>query len=155
MYSNRRVVTLAREGLSVIRAPIVDEQDEVRRGLQMRLAIEPDMTVVGETGGVGEALHLAQAVNPDAIVADIGIGARDAGGVTLVKRPRAAAPAPAVVVLTPYADKSTRALAEEAGAQAFLEKCGEAAELLEAIRQLAPRQPPRIDRAATGPLAAQ
>ena len=46
------------EGLSMIRALIVDGQDEVRRGLQMRLAIEPDKTIVGATGGAGEALYV-------------------------------------------------------------------------------------------------
>lgn len=119
----------------MIRVLIVDGQDEVRRGLRMRLEIEPDVAIVGETGKSGEALYLAQALNPDVIVVDIGM--RGAEGVTLVECLRAVAPEAAVVVLTLHGDKDTRARAEEAGAHVFLEKCGGAADLLQAIRQLA------------------
>jgi len=120
----------------MIRVLIVDGQDEVRQGLRMRLDIEPDLAIVGETGKAGEALYLAQALDPEVIVVDIGM--RGTEGVHIVKRLRAAAPAAAVVVLTLRGDDDTRARAQEAGAQACLEKCGGAADLLQAIRQLAP-----------------
>jgi DNA-binding NarL/FixJ family response regulator len=134
--------------LGIIRVLIVDGQDEVRKGLRMCLATEPDVTIAGETGKTGEAVYLAQGLAPDVIVVDIGM--RGAEGVTLVKRLRAAAPAAAVVVLTLHSDKDTRARAREAGAHVFLEKCGEAADLLQAIRQIAAR---RIRETGTGPLA--
>lgn len=123
----------------MIRVLIVDGQDEVRRGLRMRLNIEPDLAVVGETGKTGEAVYLAQALNPDVILVDIGM--RGAEGVTLVEHLRAAAPTAAVVILTLRGDEDTRARALEAGAEAFLEKCGGAADLLQAIRQLAQYRP--------------
>ena len=116
----------------MIRVLIVDGQDEVRRGLRMRLVIEPDMAVVGEADDVAEALVLAQALEPDVVVMDIGM--RDANGVDTIKRLRAAAPAAAVVVLTLRGDEDTRALAQEAGAQAFIEKEGGPEPLLHAIR---------------------
>jgi DNA-binding NarL/FixJ family response regulator len=121
----------------MIRVLIVDGQSEVRLGLQMRLAIEPDMVVVGETGGAEEALVLARTLAPDVIVVDTGM--RGAGGVDVVKRLRAAAPAARIVVLTLRGDEETRARAYDAGAQAFLEKHGGAADLLQAIRRLPPR----------------
>jgi DNA-binding NarL/FixJ family response regulator len=120
----------------MIRVLIVDGQDEVRRGLRMCLDIEPDVTIAGETAKAGEALYLAQALAPDVVAVDIGI--RGAEGVALVERLRAAAPAAAVVVLTLRGDEDTRARAQEAGARAFLEKCGGAADLLQTIRRLAP-----------------
>jgi DNA-binding NarL/FixJ family response regulator len=132
----------------MIRVLIVDGQDEVRRGLRMRLDIEPDVVIVGETDKTGEALYLAQALDPDVIVVDIAM--RGAEGVTLVEHLRAAAPETAVVVLTLRGDEDTRARAREAGAQAYLEKCGGAAELLRTIRQHAPR---RIRDIGTSPLA--
>jgi len=115
---------------------IVDGQAEIRWGLRMRLAIEPDMTVVGETGNPEDALALAQALDPDVIVVDIGMYGGD--GVNIITHLRAAAPSAAVVVLTLQDDQDTRARAWEAGAWAFLEKHGSAADLTEAIRRLAP-----------------
>jgi DNA-binding NarL/FixJ family response regulator len=114
----------------------------------MRLDIEPDVAIVGETGKTGEALYLAQALDPDVIVVDIAM--RGAEGVTLVERLRAAAPEAAVVVLTLHGDEDTRARAQEAGAQAFLEKYGGAADLLRSIRQHAPH---RIRDTGAGSLA--
>ena len=134
----------------MIRVLIVDGQDEVRQGLRMRLDIEPDLEIVGETGKTEEALYLAQAFDPDVIVVDIAM--RGAEGVTLVEHLRAAAPAAAVLVLTLRGDESTRAGAREAGAQEFLEKCGGATDLLRAIRHNATRRPRNTD---TSPLAAR
>lgn len=137
----------------MIRVLIVDGQAEVRWGLRMRLAIEPDVTVVGETGNVGEALALTQVLDPDVIVVDIGM--HGAEGVNIVKRLRAAAPAAAVVVLTLHGDEDTRARAHEAGAQVFLDKYGGAVDLLQAIRRLAARRPPETKCVAIGALAAR
>lgn len=129
---------------------IVDGQGEIRRGLRMRLDIEPDVAIVGETGKAGEALYLAQALSPDVIVVDIGMCGAE--GVKIVRRLRSAAPAAALVVLTLRGDQDTRARALEAGAQAFLEKCGGAADLLQTIRQLATHL---IQETGTGSSAAR
>jgi two-component system nitrate/nitrite response regulator NarL len=137
----------------MIRVLIVDGQAEVRWGLRMRLIIEPDMAVVGDTGNVEEALSLAQALNPDVIVVDIGM--RGADGVNLVKRLRAAAPAATVVILTLHGDVDTFARAREAGAAAFLEKYAGSADLLRAIRRLAACRLSEIGGTATSPLAAR
>ena len=118
----------------MIRVLIADGEAEVRQGLCMRLAIEPDMVVVGETGQSGEALALAQALQPDVIVVDIGMHGAD--GAKIVNRLRAAAPAAAVVILTLHGDEDARLEAQAAGARAFLEKVGGAADLLEAIRTM-------------------
>jgi DNA-binding NarL/FixJ family response regulator len=122
----------------MIRVLIVDGQDEVRRGLRMCLAVEPDMAIVGETGDVEEALSLARSLGPDVIVVDIGM--RGADGANMVKRLRAVAPAASAVVLTLDGDANTRARAQEAGARAFLEKHGGSADLSQNIRRIAPAQ---------------
>ena len=93
----------------------------------------------------GEALYLAQAVDPNVIVVDIGM--RGDEGVTLIRRLRAAAPEAALVALTLHGDNGTRTRAQEAGVRAFLEKCGEGADLLQVIRQLASHG---IQEAGTG-----
>jgi DNA-binding NarL/FixJ family response regulator len=122
----------------MIRVLIVDAQAEVRWGLRMRLSIEPDIAIVGDTDNADEAIALAQALDPDAIVVDIGIG--DTDGAKMVKHLRSAAPAALVIVLTLRGDEDTRVRAHQAGAQAFLEKRGGAADLLQAIRELSPHE---------------
>jgi len=131
----------------MIRILIIDGQVEVRRGLRMRLSIEPDMAVVGETGDVEEAISMAQTLGPDVILVDIEM--RGANGANVVKRLRDAAPAASTVALTLYGDESSRARVQEAGAQAFLGKHGGGAGLLQTIRRSAPSQP--VDSRGAGP----
>lgn len=135
----------------MIRILIVDERPEVRRGLQMRLGIEPDMTSIGETGHLDEALRMAQALQPDVIVIDVGRQAES--GVDSILQLRKAAPAAAIIVLTLSSDDNTRSRAQEAGIQAFLEKHGGAADLLQAIRHLAERQTGAVEHSVPSPLA--
>jgi two-component system nitrate/nitrite response regulator NarL len=135
----------------MIRILIVDGQAEVRSGLRMRLAIEPDMAVIGEAGNAEEAFALAQALDPDVIVVDIGM--RGADGVNMLKHLRTAAPAAAVVVHVLHGDETMSAQAQQAGAAAFLEKNGGAADLLQAIRRLVPCRLSKIGCAVTNPLA--
>jgi len=118
----------------MIRVLIVDGQAEVRRGLRMRLGIEPDITVVGETGSLQEAIGLAQALAPDAVVIDVESKGPDS--TDIIHRLREASPAAAIVVLTLYGDEDERARAHESGAEAFMEKYGGAADLLQTIRQI-------------------
>jgi len=101
----------------------------------MRLGIEPDITVVGETGNVEEALGLAKALAPDAVVIDAARGGEDSANI--IHRMHEASPTTAIVVLTLYGDEDERARARESGAEVFLEKHGGAADLLQALRQLA------------------
>lgn len=119
----------------MIRVLIVDGQNEVRQGLRMRLGIEPDVDIVGETGKIGEAHYLAQAFTPDVIVVDIGLHNDEMG--VLIECLRAAAPEAALVALALRGDNGMRKKAQEAGIQAFLEKNGGGGDLLQTIRQLA------------------
>jgi DNA-binding NarL/FixJ family response regulator len=132
----------------MIRVLIVDGNTRVRWGLRMRLAIEQDMAIVGETGSAEEALTLAQTLGPDAIVVDIGMQGTD--GVNVVRRLRAVSPTAAVVILTLRGDEDTRAQAQQAGAQAFLEKYGGAADLIQTIRRLVDTSPLAKRRLSVG-----
>lgn len=118
----------------MMRILLVDGQDEVRRGLRMRLEVEPDVEVIGETGKIGEAIYLAQALAPDVIVADT--GTRGDEKWILIERLRAVAPEAVLVALALRSDNGMRERAQEAGVQAFLEKNGGGGDLLTVIRQL-------------------
>jgi two-component system response regulator DesR len=119
----------------MIRLLLIDDQPAVRRGLRMRLALESDITVVGEAGDSLTGLSLAARLRPDVVLLDVEMPGMD--GIAATATLRAVAPDIAVVALSVYDEKGTRRRAEEAGAAAFIGKhsCGE--DLLAAIRRVA------------------
>jgi DNA-binding NarL/FixJ family response regulator len=118
----------------MIRVLLIDNQAAVRRGLRLRLALEPDLAVVGEVDNAEQALVLAQTLLPDVVVMDIAMS--DVEGIEAIRRFRDMTPSCAVVILTLRGDAETRTLAQEAGAQALIEKQGGAEVLLEVIREV-------------------
>ena len=51
----------------MIRVVLVDDEPRIRRGLQMHLALEPGVVVIGEAGSGSEAIELVQAVAGPAV----------------------------------------------------------------------------------------
>ncbi len=117
-----------------IRLLLVDDQPAVRRGLKMRIALEPDLEVIGETGDATEAIPLARALRPDVVLMDVEMPGM--GGIVATAALRATAPHVAVVILSLYDDARTRARAREAGAAAFVAKHQAKTELLATIRRV-------------------
>ena len=119
----------------MIRLLLVDNQSVVRRGLRMRLLLEPDIQIVGEAGTGREALSLAQALSPDVVLMDVEMP--DMDGISTTTTLRATVSQSAVVMLSIHDDPPTQARARAAGAVAFVEKRGRTEDLLAAIRQAA------------------
>ena len=123
---------IAREKIRIL---LVDDQPAVRRGLAMRLSLEPDVEVVGEAGDGAAAISLTEELRPDVVLMDVEMPGMD--GVEATQELRAVAPHSAVVVLTLYDDTATRARARGAGARAFVAKHEVEETLLETIRRTA------------------
>lgn len=119
----------------MIRVLLVDDQQVVRRGLGLRLRLEPDMHIVGEAGNGTEALTLAQTLAPDVVLMDVEMPEMD--GIAATAALRALVSPSAVVMMSIHDDLPTRARAQAAGAVAFVTKSGMTDELLAAIRQAA------------------
>ncbi len=119
----------------MIRLLLVDDQLAVRRGLGMRLALEPDMLIVGEASNGREALTMAQTLSPDVVLMDVEMPTMD--GITTTVALRTTVPQSAVVILSIHDDVLTRTRAQTAGAMAFVEKSGTTEALIVAIRQVA------------------
>lgn len=118
----------------MIKLLLVDDQRSVREGLKMRLALEPDLRVVGEAGNGAEALQAAQTFAPDVVVMDVEMPEMD--GISATKLLRVLIPQVGVVMLSIHGDADTRARAQSAGADAFVEKQGIDGDLLTAIRRV-------------------
>ena len=120
---------------AMIRVLLVDDQQAVRRGLALRLVLEPDIQIVGEAGTGREALEFAQALSPDVVLMDVEMPEMD--GIETAATLQAADSRSAVVMLSIHDDPLTRGRARAAGAVAFVEKGGTTEDLLSAIRQAA------------------
>ncbi len=114
---------------------LVDDQSIVRHGLRMELALEPDMTVIGEAENGQDALALAAQLQPDVVLMDVELPL--VNGITATARLRDVAPQCAVVILSLYDDAKSRALAQAAGAVAFVGKQEPNETLLATLRQAA------------------
>jgi DNA-binding NarL/FixJ family response regulator len=119
----------------MIKVLLVDDDALVLQGLQMRLALEPDLLVVGEARDGLTALKNVQAFDPDVVVTDVDMPKMD--GITMIERLRAVAPSVAAIVLTVYDHEEARARARAAGANAFICKQEDVEHLIGAIHRVA------------------
>lgn len=121
---------------------LVDDVPAVRRGLKMRLTLEPDLEIVGEAGNGAEAITLTSVLHPDVVVMDVEMPGMD--GVMATETLRSVEPRSQVITLSLHDDALTRARARSAGALAFVAKHEPVDILLAAIRRAAA---PRLEHA--------
>ena len=104
----------------MIRLLLVDDQKNVRRGLRMRLELEPDVEVVGEAENGETAIDQANTLHPDIVLMDVEMPKMD--GISATEALHNAASPCSVVILSLYDDSLTRERAKQAGAKAFVAK---------------------------------
>jgi DNA-binding NarL/FixJ family response regulator len=107
----------------------------MQQGLAMRLAIEPDVRVVGAANDAAQSLARVIELNPDVVLIDINEAARN--GMAAIHTIRSLAPAAGIILLACQCDPETVAEARAAGADALVEFCKGDAGLLETIRRVA------------------
>ncbi|MFI5792994.1 response regulator [Streptomyces sp. NPDC051677] len=120
-----------------LRLLLADDHAVVRAGLRALLEGEPDLEVVAEAGTGEEAVRLAAALVPDAVLMDLrfaGAGGAGIDGIEAVRRLRVAAPEVPVVMLTSYSGRVDVVRALEAGARGYVLKAGPPEELFRAVR---------------------
>ena len=116
----------------VLRVLVVDDLPAIREGLCLRLALEPDLVVVGTASSGEGALTLAGQLQPDIVLLDVVMPGMD--GITVTRLLRELLPACAIVVLTLYDDANTRRHAAAAGTTAVVSKHEPIEVLLDAVR---------------------
>jgi NarL family two-component system response regulator YdfI len=116
----------------MIKILMADEEARIRQGVRMRLLLEPDFAVVGETNDGWEVLQLVRELQPDVVVTSIRLQGLD--GVSVTERLHRDFPHCAVVILSLYDDLATREQMARVGAAAFVSKQEPDGKLIAAIR---------------------
>jgi DNA-binding NarL/FixJ family response regulator len=99
---------------------LVVDDDASFRGLAARVLIGWGHTVIGEAGGVREALVRAAELRPDTALVDIGLP--DGDGFSLAEQLRALPWPVRVVLISSDGDRANALAAERAGASGFVPK---------------------------------
>ncbi len=103
-----------------IRVLVVDDHALFRRGLEMVLAQEPDIEVVGEAGDGAEAVALATSSTPDIVLMDVRMPRR--GGIDATTAIKSAVPSAKIIMLTISDEEGDLYDAIKAGAMGYLLK---------------------------------
>jgi NarL family two-component system response regulator LiaR len=115
-----------------IRVLIVDDHAVVREGLRTFLELQDGIEVVGEAADGEEALARAAEVQPDVILMDLVMPGLD--GIGAMRELRRRSSSARVIVLTSFLDDDRLMPALQAGADGYLLKDVEPAELARAVR---------------------
>jgi two-component system, NarL family, response regulator NreC len=114
---------------------LVDDHAILRQGLRALLELGGDLQVVGEASTFEQALDLANNLQPDIVLSDIGLPGRS--GLLLVRELRKVCPATRVILLTAHGTEEYIRAGLDARADGYVLKDSGHAELLEAIRTVA------------------
>jgi DNA-binding NarL/FixJ family response regulator len=117
-----------------IRVLIVDDHALFRRGLQMVLEQEPDISVVGEAGDGAEAVKQAEETSPDIVLMDVRMPRR--GGIDATIAIKELLPTAKILMLTISDEEADLYDAIKAGASGYLLKEISIDEIAAAIRQV-------------------
>lgn len=119
------------EGPSV-RIVLADDHVVIRAGLRRILQEAKDLSVVGEASDGREAVHLADTLNPDIVILDVGMPALN--GNEAAAQIHEHHPKTAIVMLSMHSDETYILRALRSGARAYILKSAAENELIEAVR---------------------
>jgi DNA-binding NarL/FixJ family response regulator len=147
---------MSTEETTTVRVLIADDHKVVRQGLQMFLAIDPQIEIVGEAANGADAVRLARSLQPDVILMDLMMPVMD--GITAIETIRAEGIDTEILAVTSVLEDEVVIRAIRAGATGYLLKDTEAAELCRAIHaaaagqvQLAPAAAAKLMREVAAP----
>jgi NarL family two-component system response regulator LiaR len=118
-----------------IKVLVVDAHRMFAEALEMLLAGEQDLEVVGTAATGEEAVELVEAVRPRVVL--IGIALPTMGGIEATRRIRQVSPSTQVIIVSAYLEPEVMAQAIEAGACGLVPKTHPVDKLVLTIRQVA------------------
>lgn len=117
-----------------IRVLIVDDHQVLRDGLAALIALETDLTLVGQAADGEQAQRLFRELRPDVTLMDINMPGIN--GIDALASIRREFPTARIIVLTTYRGDAPAVRALKAGAVGYLIKSTARAELVTAIRMV-------------------
>ncbi|WP_433499866.1 response regulator [Sphaerimonospora sp. CA-214678] len=131
MTRSDEVASVAGRG-EPIRVLIVDDHALIRRSLELALAAEADIEVVGEASDGREAVELADRLLPDVILMDVRMPRQD--GIEATRAIKESVPSTRVIMLTVSDEEEDLFEAIKAGATGYLLKDVQLDEVPDAVR---------------------
>lgn len=123
---------------------LVEDSPAIRARLAATIRGIEGAELVGEAGGVGEAIAGIRSTHPRALILDLQL--EDGSGLEVLRAVYPSAPEMHVAVLTNYATDQHRRACMDAGAEFFLDKSSD----FPRIREIVQRWTARPDGAAPG-----
>ncbi|WP_420819997.1 response regulator [Sinosporangium album] len=115
-----------------IRVLIVDDHALIRRSLELALAAEADIEVVGEASDGQEAVELSDRLLPDVVLMDVRMPRQ--GGIDATRQIKASVPSTRIIMLTVSDEEEDLFEAIKAGATGYLLKDVQIDEVPDAVR---------------------
>lgn len=128
----------ANRGVDAVHVLIVEDEDIFAQLVEVLLAADEGIEVVGRAHDGKEGVALAKKLAPEVVVMDIGMPVLD--GIEATRRIRSGNPAVGVVIFTGSDEARDVDRAREVGAAAFVQKSHIDAVLLAAIHRAAERR---------------
>ena len=125
---------------STIRILLADDHGIVRQGLRAVLARDSSLEVIGESGDGREAVRLAEALEPNIVIMDIGMPHLNGIDAT-TQIVRNSPPSTGVIILSMHSDEAYLLRALNAGAKGYLLKDSAEVDLIRAVHAVAGGMP--------------
>jgi DNA-binding NarL/FixJ family response regulator len=117
------------------RIVLCDDHALIRRGIRDTLTEQPDLEVVGEAGDYGELRALLRGTSCDVLVLDINLPGRS--GLDVLHALKEEGSAIKVLIVSMYPEDQYALRALRAGAYGYVNKGGDAAQIVAAVRTVA------------------
>ncbi|MDE2418993.1 MAG: response regulator transcription factor [Burkholderiales bacterium] len=119
----------------MIRVVLCDDHAMVRRGIRDTLAEAVDIQIAGESGSYAEVREVLRATPCDVLVLDLNLPGR--GGMDVLASLREAESPIRVLIVSMFAEDQYAIRCLRAGAHGYLNKAGDPADLIHAVRAIA------------------
>ncbi len=127
--------------MTIIRAAIVDDNDELRSAMNQYLQTQKDISVVGEAGNGQDALKMIQEKQPDVVLLDMIMPNLDGFGVLAQLQHTALEKRPRVIAVTALGRDDFIRRAVDLGVMYYMIKPVDLPVLADRIREVAAHQP--------------